>query len=619
MACPFFREVKPMGKPTDRKFSRGDSYPVFITQKKLIISFFVITWIIVLLFNWVFMSLYSASIRQVVINESQSVVVKTNEFLKRTIEGMEYIADIVQNNPVIQRMLGMYGQDMPLYQKTYKEVMESLQGIVTNAIGSAESVDLYINRDEFFIASDYGLFSKLSWADKKYFELLQQTDTRYLLTDAYRKNLTFILNRNYEQITFIRPLYLLSEGKMAGVLAVNIDKYDLKTIIMGNDFSGGLILDDSGQVLVSSFPETNRFTGEETDSITNLIVGSNGIKTVTLSNVEYIVIYERSDYTGWRYASIVPANTSNLQMAGLRDTILILFIAMSTMTALLLVWLLSDQVYRRIRKLAAAMQEVEKGNLNALITHSEHDEFGFMYTSFNHMVGRIKSLFEELYGEKLLKKEAELKVLQSRINPHFIYNLFDNMNWLIQLGRYQELETLVDSVSGYYKKSVNAGRDFITVSDTVEQLRDYVKIQQIRFSNRFTCDFDIEKDLMDLSIPNFMLQPLVENAICHGIEPKTEPGRISIKGLQIDDRIFFTVEDDGVGISHERIQQIIKCLDDEIMETDDFFALANVAKRIKIYYGREYGLTLKSTQGVGTKVTVFIPSGPVKFLEVEHA
>ncbi len=606
-----------MLKKSQKNQVQKNQYRIFTSQKKIIIYFFVTVIIVFATFNSVFYKLYSSNIRQIVINESKSVVAKTNEFVNRTLEGMEYVADIVQNNPTIQKILGIYPENTVTRLTMYREACETMQGIATNSIGSADSVDLYINWDGNLVTSDYGLFSSLKWADKKYYDILQETDTRVLLTDAYRKSLTFIINRNYEQITLVRPIYLLSEGKKAGVLAINIDKYDLKTIIKGNNFSGSMIVDDQNHILVETLPDKNIFTPEQVSAINALIEGPEGVKTITLDKKEYIIVYERSSYTGWRYVSIVPANTSNAQMSGLRDTILLLFFIMSSISAILLIVLLSEKVYRRLRKLVKSMEEVENGNLDVTIRHSEHDEFGFMYSSFNNMVTKIRNLFEELYEQRILQKEAELKLLQSKINPHFIYNIFDNMNWLIQLERYDELEVLVDSVSNYFKKSLNAGKDFIKVSDTLDQLQNYVTIQQMRFKNRFTCDFDFDSDIMDMLIPNFMLQPLLENAICHGIEPKTEKSIILVKGIKIADRVFFTIEDDGVGISNKKIQDIICYLKGEKSESENFFALANINKRIKIHYGDEYGLTIKSTEGGGTKVTVFIPSDPVLKPEVK--
>lgn len=601
-----------MRKHPNRKYPQANHHRIFSTQKKIILNFFLVVIIVFLIFNTVFIRLYSANIRQIVINESKSVVKKTNEFLNRTLESMEYIADIVQNNPTIQRILGQYIEEPATRYKMYRDTMETLQSIATNSIGSAESVDVYISREGHLITSDYGLFSDLEWADKKYYEMLQEIDSRFLLTDTYRRNLTFMINRNYQQITLVRPIYLLSEGQKAGVVAINIDIYDLKAIIEGNSFSASMIVDDNNHILAETYPDPKAFTTDQFEAINARIEGDEGVTDITINNKAYIIVYERSGYTGWRYISIVPANTSNAQMSGLRDTILILFLLMSFISAVLLIVMMSDKVYRRIRKLILSMEEVENGNFNVSIKHGEHDEFGYMYSSFNNMVSKIRSLFGELYEQKLLQKEAELKLLQSKINPHFIYNIFDNMNWLIQLKRFEELEVLVDSVSSYYKKSLNAGKDFITVSDTLDQLKNYVQIQQIRFKNRFDCEFDFDPDITDMLIPNFILQPLLENAICHGIEPKTEKGHIFVKGIHIDDRVFFTVEDNGVGISIRKLQDIISYLKGEKAETDNFFALANINKRIKIHYGEAYGLTVKSSEGEGTKVTVFIPTDNCK-------
>ncbi len=599
--------------------SKSD-YKIFASQKKIILYFFIIVIFVYLVFNSVFYRLYSANIKQIVISESQSVVIKTNEFVNRTLESMEYTADIVQSNPVVQKVLGLYSHDPSLQAQNYRDLMETLQGIVTNSTTSTKSVDLYVNRDGKLITSDYGLFSTLKWEDKKYFDMLQDTSERYILTDLYRKNLTFILNRNYEQISFVRPVYLISEGKKAGTLAINIDKYDLKKVIQGNSSSGSMLVDDYNNILVEAFSDGSMFTRDQIIAINALVVGHSGVKTYKADNTEYIVIYERSEYTGWRYVSIVPANTSNAQMSQLRDAILLLFFMMSAISAVLLILLMQAKIYRRIRTLILSMKKVEKGDFNVSISDSGHDEFGYMYSSFNDMVDRIRNLFGELYEQKLLQKEAELKLLQSKINPHFIYNIFDNMNWLIQLERYDELEVLVDAVSNYYKKSLNAGKDYITISDTLEQLKDYVKIQQIRFKNRFTCDFDFDPEILSMTIPNFILQPLLENAICHGIEPKADLAHISVKGIKIRDRIFFTVEDNGVGISNDKIQEVISYLNGEKDEPiDSFFALGNINKRIKIAYGDTYGLTIKSMEGAGTKVTVFIPSEPAGIREEQHA
>lgn len=592
-------------------------FKIFATKKKIIAYFFIIVIIVFFIFNSVFYRLYSANIKQIVIRESESSVKKTRDYVDMILESMEYTADVAQNNSRINRLLESDMQEDAEYYFMNKEVIEALQGIVTNTVSHVASIDLYLYEEDKLITSDYGMFANIDETSRDYYSQFKESDIRYSFTDKYRKQLTFMSDRNYEQVTLIRPLYVLPTGARAGVLAINLDKYDLKTIIRRNDDSSSFILDNEGNPVVSALSEEHEKTFFRIEEFTHLINSDSGEILCKINGEEHVLVYLNSPYSGWRFVSVVPANTSVQQMSELRDYILILFMLMNTVTALVLILLLSEKVYRKLKKLILSMKEVEKGNFNVAIQHSEKDEFGYMYTSFNTMVDRIKTLFGELYEQKLLQKDAELKLLQSKINPHFIYNIFDNMNWLIQLERYEELENLVDSVSAYFKKSLNAGRDFISVADTIEQLENYVQIQKIRFRNRFECTFDFDDEIMDLSIPNFMLQPLVENAIGHGIEPIAGESLIQVKGIKIEDRVFFTVEDNGAGISPEKLINIVQFLESEKTEEDNYFALANINKRIKLYYGKEFGLTIRSTLGAGTKVTVIIPADPVNLPETE--
>ncbi len=596
--------------PDEQKTGLGKSdFNIFSTKKKIMLYFLIIVVGIFFIFNSVFYNLYSSNIKQIVIRDSRTSVKKTSEFVDMILESLEYTADVVQNNKFIQE-----GLEPDLYDSgnSYRlgfDMVNTLQSIVTETVKSASSIDLYLNRDGRLVTSDYGVFSNLKRTDREYYTLFQQDAGRFKLTDEYRKKITFILDRSYEQITLIRPLYILFSGVKAGVLAVNIDKYELKTIIKGDTDSTSFILDDKNNTIVSAYSEAHNNAIAEIEGFKTLMEGEAGEKLVKVNGEEHILVYETSGYTGWKFVKVVPVNASMQNMSQLRDYILVLFLLMNILSAALLILLISEKVYRRLKKLILSMKEVEKGDFNVNIQHNDKDEFGYMYNSFNNMVSRIRALFVELYQQKLLQKDAELKLLQSKINPHFIYNIFDNMNWLIQLKRYDELEPLVDAVSDYFKKSLNAGKDFISVSDTVRQLKSYAAIQQIRFRNRFTCEFDFDEEIMDMPILNFMLQPLLENAICHGIEPKAETSDIRVMGVRIGESVFFTVKDNGLGISPDKLRNIVGFLESEEGETDSYFALANINKRIKLHYGKEYGLTIKSALGAGTKVTVFIPAG----------
>lgn len=583
-------------------------YRIFTTKKKVILYFFAIVLLIFFVFNTIFYNLYSANIKQIIEKENKSSLERTCEHVDLILKKLENTSDILLNNPAVQSQAQMGFHNAAEDYLTYSQLITYMQSIV-HAVEGASSIDLYLDGTGMLISSDYGLFSKLEREEREYFRQLQTGLDNVGLSTDYRKKLTFLPDRNYEQLTLLRPLYAFSTGTRAGVVAISMDKYVLRSILQGGGDTSSVILNEAGEIVVGAFSDSGGAAAA--GELTALPDGGSGVRFRKLEGVENIFVYHTSPYSNWRFVSFTPLDSSMRQMSELRDYILLLFLLMNIISAAVFIILLYGKIYNKLDRLILSMREVERGNFNVSIEHGEPDEFGYMFTSFNSMAERIRSLFGELYQQKLLQKDAELKLLQSKINPHFIYNIFDNMNWLIQLKRYDELETLVDSVSDYYKKSLNAGKDFITVANTVEQLKSYSDIQRIRFRNRFTCSFEFDEDIMDQRILNFMLQPLLENAICHGIEPKTESSSIVLKGNRRGNEIVFSVEDDGIGINSELLENIDDYLNSERSGTDSYFALANIHKRIKLYYGEKYGLAIKSQQTVGTRVTVTIPANPV--------
>jgi two-component system sensor histidine kinase YesM len=591
-------------------------FGILTTQKKLIIYFFTAVIIIFFIFNTIFYRLYSANIEQIVLKESHNTVSKTIEFADIILNSVRNTADIVQGDRSIQEKLSLDLSMPNIYLKEY-ELITTLQNISYSTEKNISSIDLFLNSTQKFYSTDYGAASNLDPDLIRYYMSLQQKEGSTLSLE-YRKRLTFTENRNFEQITFTRPFYSLDTNSIKGLIAINIDMFVFKNLITRDPDSSSFILDESNTTIVSSLSRSQKGMPQELESLKSQMTETSGDLFFNLNGKRQILVYDTSEYSGWKFITVITASESMQQMSQLRDSILVLFLLMSVLSAGILVLLLTEKIYRKVNKLILSMKEVERGNFDVTIRHGDRDEFGFMYTSFNNMTGKIKSLFGELYQQKLLQKDAELKLLQSKINPHFIYNIFDNMNWLIQLERYEELELLVDAVSNYFKKSLNVGRDFITIADTIDQLKSYVEIQKIRFRDRFTCTVEVEEDLMGMQILNFMLQPLVENAICHGIEPVAEKCHISVKGYRSGGNVCFCVEDDGMGIPADRLEEINYYFENEQAKTDDYFAVTNINMRIKLFYGREYGLKIASVLSEGTKVTVTIPAEMPQIAEGTH-
>ena len=582
-------------------------FGMITTQKKLIIYFLFAVIIVFFIFNSIFYRLYSTNIEQIVIKESKGSVAKTSEFTDIILQSLQNTADIVQGNMSIQQWFAKEDKDTAESYLMGIDMVNSLQSIANNSVGYIASIDLYLNNNGKLITTDYGIITGVDSEIADYFMHLQQSNDKFILTDEYRKKMTFMINRNYEQISLIRPYYDLYSGIKAGVMAINLDKYVLKNIIQRDSDSSSIIMNEDYQTIISVFSDAHKELPNKLEALMSSTDQKNGEIFFDMNGRKQILVFDTSQYTGWKFVTVILARASMNQMNQLRDSILILYVLMNIITAAVLIFLLTEKIFRKVNKLIASMKEVEKGNFGITIHHGDKDEFGFMYTSFNNMTEKIKSLFSELYQQKLLQKDAELKLLQSKVNPHFIYNIFDNMNWLIQLERYAELELLVDAVSNYYRKSLNVGRDIITIADMIDQLESYVEIQRIRFRDRFTCTFDFENELLEMQILNFILQPLVENAICHGIEPKAEKCGILVKGFRCGESVCLSVKDDGMGVKAEKLEEINYYLENEQAHSDDYFAITNINKRIKLFYGRKYSLKITSIPEEGTLVTVTIP------------
>lgn len=240
------------------------------------------------------------------------------------------------------------------------------------------------------------------------------------------------------------------------------------------------------------------------------------------------------------------------------------------------------------------------------------DEFSYLFDSFYAMQQRIKQQFNEIYHLSLLQKKANLRLMHAQVNPHFIYNIFYNMNWLLQLKKYDKLEDMVEAVAIFFKKSLNNGRPLISIQNEMEMLKSYITIQHIRFGDRFQTRIDVQPELMDIQILGHMMQPLLENTIRHGIEPLTRQGTVAIRGYLKGEKLIFEVEDNGVGIQPDVLQDIRLTLSKAQTDAGRYFALNNVHQRIQILYGEAYGLEVESEVGKGTLVRINLPKTPPK-------
>ena len=333
--------------------------------------------------------------------------------------------------------------------------------------------------------------------------------------------------------------------------------------------------------------------------------GENIWKTQKLNNEDYLLAGQNIQFTDWKLILAVPYKDIQKSGKNTRNQMLLIFLCMAPLT-LPLSFFVAGSATKRIRELIFHMRKAEKGDFDIPILASNEDEIGQMTRSFNQMLAKMALLIDDRFKLGRDVKNAEMKALQAQINPHFLYNTLDLINWMSIKYNAEEISTLVEALSTFYRLSLSKGKDIVPIEDELNHVRTYVLIQNMRFSNGIHLRIIMDESLYEYSILKILLQPLVENSILHGIlEKEEEEGEIVISGELKGDVIILNIKDDGIGMSEEILQDI----PGSILPKDIHgYGISNINERIKLNYGNDFGLTYHSTPGAGTTVCITIPA-----------
>lgn len=266
-------------------------------------------------------------------------------------------------------------------------------------------------------------------------------------------------------------------------------------------------------------------------------------------------------------------------------------------------------VHKPLLLLVRSFRRMEGGSLDIQIKHDKNDEFGYLYTRFNHMVGKLQTLIDQDFKQKLMMQKAELKQLQSQINPHFLYNSFFILNSLAKVGDVERIEQFTKMLGEYFRFITRNGEDKVKLADEIKHSRMYTEIQKLRFSRRIHVRFDeLPQDLENLRVPRLILQPIIENAYQHSLEKMAEEGELCITFEHDPDEARIIVEDNGNEISDADIAQLQERMAYP-KPTEEITGMINIHRRIVLVYGEESGLVLSRSKLNGMKVTMRIRLG----------
>jgi two-component system sensor histidine kinase YesM len=307
---------------------------------------------------------------------------------------------------------------------------------------------------------------------------------------------------------------------------------------------------------------------------------------------------QRMHAIGFRFliASVVPYKKIFSVEEQIETTLIFLGIVMAA-TAMLTALTLAKRLTAPFRKLATKLKELSFGKLDLI--GDPKDEIWELENSYNDMVVRINDLMEKNIQEKENERQMEFIALQAQINPHFLYNTLDAVGWIARLKHQDEIEMLVMELSKFFRLSLHKGDHLITIDDEAQLAKSFIAIEQLRNPGKFDFEFFIDDDLRDILVPKIILQPVVENALKHGLYQKRSKGRLNIRIYRTEDDIFMEVTDDGAGFDKNKLEN-----KEKETASRNGYGLKNVDERLRLEYGSSYGLEIESELGVGTKVVL---------------
>lgn len=394
------------------------------------------------------------------------------------------------------------------------------------------------------------------------------------------------------------------------VLRADIDASRVEQIVCGTSITenGMLLLLRKGQILLSSDSGSSPIPPETLVSqVQSLIPGT--WETISAEGQEYYARCEKIGPSGWLIASILPHQDVFRLSREMSAEMLIIVVAVG-LAAYLLAYLISQSTLKRIAQLTSTMQAVENGNVAVRLEPSGEDEIAQLMDGFNQMMDRVDMLMEERveYGRQI--KNLELKALQAQINPHFLYNSLDLINCTAISRNVPEISRMVNALGQFYRLSLSSGREVITLAEELRHAKLYVEIQNLRFENRVSAEWDMDPSADCCQIIKIVLQPIIENAIIHGIfEKPSKTGHLKVGIRRLDGDIRITVEDDGMGMDEETVLanfSIHETPERRIISSG--YGIRNIQERLLLAYGAPYGLSCRSCPGKGTVVTVLIPA-----------
>ncbi|SDM43429.1 sensor histidine kinase [Bacillus sp. OK048] len=563
--------------------------------------FILVSWIMFVSLSFTFFGLqYAFQIYdEQIYSKSSQVLSTSSNSIESELKNLEEVTYNILTDPQIQQYLDSFSEDGTEYEKfsLRTKMMDKMLSYVNKEkyIQFVNLIDVY---GKEYVVGPKSV--KLNDQQIKYITgLAKAANGSTVWINPKNNDFTIAVTREIRQY---RNLSFDNIGTI--IIYVNMEK------LVGDILEGSSKID--GEVLIKSNDDNLIFPKETSipfKEIAKTLDTGYQIKKINQKN--YFIVHIKSNYFDWSYLNVIPFNQIFENINKVKTFLIIIFILMFVVVSILGMRF-AKSITSPLENLVAGMQYVKVGDFKeasreALKTsNSQDDEVGKLQQNFQTMIQQIDELIHENYSKQLTIKETEFKALQAQINPHFLYNTLESINWLAKGNGQTQISKMVEALGYLLRNSISLKKPLITIEEELNIIKNYIIIQKYRFEERLEFTMEVDSAMFGIEIPKLTLQPLVENAIHYALEPMIDPCNIRIYSIVTNEEVQLIIEDNGPGMDPDILEKLKR---GEVKTRGQGVGLSNINDRIKLAYGEKYGVVIESTTGKGTKVIIAIPIG----------
>jgi two-component system sensor histidine kinase YesM len=565
---------------------------------KLMVYFLFILLIPLVSLGFVGPSLYASSIERETTAHMAGMIDQVNMNIELHVRQMEQLIDLIASTKVVASFLDK-GYASNADRQDILETLSSISATHPEIAGL-----LVVAENDAWEGEGFSRTTRDPLTGEQWYALARETpgDVRLMARPIGRNIRSTRKFGADEVVSIVKAVTGVSDGKVRGAVLIDMKLSTIEELFTDASLgkSGFLFIADSGGEMV--YAPVNRIAYRIPLDASS---GDSSSEIVRVEGVDFRVLGRRSHYTGWHTFGVFSLAETLREVLAIRYWTYVIG-GLTMLLAIVVAFFFTSAIAKPVLDLRSLMKRAEHGDLSVRFSGAPRDEIGELGFGFNEMIGRIQSLIDQVYSEQQSKRDAELRILQEQIKPHFLYNTLDTIQWVAQENRVADVVSMVGALTRLFRIGLNKGREQISLSEEIEHVESYLCIQKMRYEDKFDYSISCDTALRPRRVLRLMLQPLVENAIYHGIKERRGHGTLAVEARLEEGDLVLSVSDDGVGMSEKTLEQLRESLE-EGGPTIGGYGIRNVHERIRLTYGKPYGLSFESVYGEGTVAIIRHP------------